>query len=430
MNWRRMSYGIVGLATGILWVQPFTIQAAHAEEKTSPRFQFTLVTEPTDAKVQIHELTQPYASPVTLPEGRYHISVTAPGYKGEHGTVEIKGKDWSGLVRLTPVPSATAPEASQSAIDGAWEKIRKEQNMLKEERTKLEEKAGQLAKEKEKLAQAMAKLDLDAKELATRCKEPQPAVNPTASTSAKPSPAAPAAPVTPKVPASDPTASAKPSPATPAPTTVATAAPVTPKVPASDPPASPKPSPATPAPAAAATAAPVASSPAPAATASVSTAISPDSTPVPVLSVAGAGNNVAGASNNMEVKEGVQRILTHLQDAPAQQKVNAAAMKTLIKNLVATAPNDAEVQRVKQLYDERYLLYVGTFSSESKADDLENRLRALALPSFRQQFQIQGQKMVRVCVGLFAQRQEAVNALNAIQREFNVQDVIIRKFNK
>ncbi|MBF0109424.1 MAG: SPOR domain-containing protein [Magnetococcales bacterium] len=319
MNMCRAKVGNVAFAAVffmVLLVLPRPAPAeSPAESPPVPRHRFTLVTDPHDASVRIHERAEPYTAPIVLPEGRYHVSVTAPGYVSEHGTVEIKGTDWSGLVRLVPAKTGDPSTRDKNTLDAEWDKLRREQERLTAEKEVLEGRGRQLAKDEARLADALKKSEKENRER-------------------------------------------------PAQGTVAS--------------------------------------------------------PVP--------DGSASASGTPDIKEEIRLAMNHLQEAQSRRKGNESAMKERIDRLLAVAPNDPEVQRVKQLYGERYMIYVGTFASEQKAGELETRLRALTLPSFRQEFQIQGRKMMRVCVGLFSGRQEAMNALSLLQRDFNVPDAIVRKF--
>ncbi|MBF0421672.1 MAG: SPOR domain-containing protein [Magnetococcales bacterium] len=395
MNWSRMSPGKVKLAWLSL-VLPLAVGNVLAAENDPPRFRMTLVTDPVHATVKIHELTEPYPAPLTLPEGRYHVSVTAAGFQGEHGTIDIQGKDWSGLVRLTPTPPEADCTKATAALEQGWAKLRQEQDQLREDRLQAEDRSKRLERDEAKFNEAVKKLNKDSKDLAQKIKKAskQTGCDQVEAGSVKMGGGKP---------------DAKPETVTPTELTAKLdAVPSSEIVAKSDGPA--KEEVAT-KPTLAGKAEPnvIESGPADA----TSAATSPPSEPVPD-----------------EVQSGIKQILSFLQSPPSQQKGHAANLQILLDRLLVLAPSHPEVQRVKQLYEERYVVYVGTFSSDDKAAEMEGMLRSKSIPTFRQQFVIQGQNMLRVCAGLFDKRQDATNALSTIQHDFNIQDAIMRKFGK
>lgn len=290
----------------VIWVLAAALHRvvppSFAEEAQVAGTRFNLLTEPINAQVQIRELREPYVEPITIPEGRYHVSVTAPGYLGAHGTVDVQGQEWSGLVRLTPLHDSTVKPQTTSSAKPSCETLLQERNQLKKELAQLQERAKPSDKK------------------------------PSAEDATKP-----------------------PSPA-------------------------------------------------------------PSDLPVNLTLD--------------KVDEGVEQVLNHLRKIPAEQRKEVSTIRTLIDHLTSLAPNDPKVQRMKQLYEERFILYIGTFASDEKAKEIEVRLASSSIPTFRQQFQKDGKNLLRLCAGFFSQRQEAIDTVSILEREFNVRDAIIRKFNQ
>ncbi|MBF0131999.1 MAG: hypothetical protein HQL75_05370 [Magnetococcales bacterium] len=302
MNWRGITIGILGM---VIWIPVASLHGVvpgFAEEAQVAGTRFNLLTDPINAQVQIRELREPYVEPITLPEGRYHVSVTAPGYLGAHGTVDVQGQEWSGLVRLTPLRDNTVKSQTTSSAKPPCETLLQERNQLKKELAQLQERTKPADKK------------------------------PVAEDSIKP-------------------------PA-PAPSDLAVN-------------------------------------------------LTPD-----------------------KVHEGVEQVLNHLRKIPSEQRKETSAIQALIARLTSLAPNDPQVQRMKQLHEERFILYIGTFASDEKTKEIEARLASSSIPTFRQQFQKDGKNLLRLCAGFFSQRQEAIDTVSILEREFNVRDAIIRKFNK
>ncbi|HAT49286.1 MAG: SPOR domain-containing protein [Nitrospirae bacterium] len=298
MNGRGITIGILGIIIWVLAASLHGVTPGFAEEAQVSGTRFNLLTEPINALVQIRERREPYVEPITIPEGRYHVSVTAPGYLGAHGTVDVQGPEWSGLVRLAPLNSQTTESTKQPC-----ETLLQERNQLKKELAQLQERAKSSDKK------------------------------PTSGEH-----------------------STKP--------------------------------------------------------------------PSPVPS-----DLVANLTLD-KVDAGVEQVLDHLHKIPAEQRKEVSMIRALIDRLTSLAPNDPKVQRMKQLYEERFILYIGTFASDEKAKEIEARLASASIPTFRQQFQKDGKNLLRLCAGLFSQRQEAIDAVSILEREFNVRDAIIRKFNQ
>ncbi|MEO5326633.1 MAG: hypothetical protein H7829_00135 [Magnetococcus sp. THC-1_WYH] len=320
MNWRGITIGILGM---VIWIPVASLHGVvpgFAEEAQVAGTRFNLLTDPINAQVQIRELREPYVEPITLPEGRYHVSVTAPGYLGAHGTVDVQGQEWSGLVRLTPLRDNTVKSQTTSSAKPPCETLLQERNQLKKELAQLQERTKPADKKSsEELAQ-----------LQERTK-----------------------------------------------------------------PADKKPS-------------------------------GEDSTKLP----SPAPSDLAVNLTLDKVHEGVEQVLNHLRKIPSEQRKEASAIQALIARLTSLAPNDPQVQRMKQLHEERFILYIGTFASDEKAKEIEARLASSSIPTFRQQFQKDGKNLLRLCAGFFSQRQEAIDTVSILEREFNVRDAIIRKFNK
>lgn len=442
MNGRRINPGIAGLAMWVLFATLFTGVQSLASGDNVRRFKITLATEPENAQVRILESTEPYSPQMTLPEGRYHLSVTAPGYQGEHGTIEIKDKDWSGLVRLSPLKSDNPPaQSTTTAMDQECEKLRQEQKKSSEEYATLQEKVDRLEKEKDRLAETLK--ELTAKNNKSAKTHQENSADASAATPSPPEKTTSDAPSATERPPSPPATSKGSSlTASVPPATAKSALSVTPDektqpVPppsaavaaTSTPPETEKPSPSTTA------TRPFSSSATTSASASSPADKSPVSTPLtvaktPPTKAPSPTSPPAYKPTRDDIDEGVERVIFLLQDVPSQQQKNRTQIRTLLDRLQASAPNDPEVQRVKRLFEERYIVYVGTFSSEDKATSLETSLRAVNIPTFRQHFQIQGVAMLRVCAGLFQQRQEAMDVLTTIQREFSIEDAIVKKLSR
>lgn len=302
MNWRGITIGILGMAIWIPVASLHGVVPGFAEEVQVAGTRFNLLTDPINAQVQIRELREPYVEPITIPEGRYHVSVTAPGYLGAHGTVDVQGQEWSGLVRLTPLRDNTVKSQTTSSAKPTCETLLQERNQLKKELAQLQERTKPADK---------------------------------------------------KTSGEDST-----KPPSPAPSDLAVN-------------------------------------------------LTPD-----------------------KVQEGVEQVFNHLRKIPSEQRKEASAIQALVARLTSLAPNDPQVQRMKQLHEERFILYIGTFASDEKIKEIEARLASSSIPTFRQQFQKDGKNLLRLCAGFFSQRQEATDTVSILEREFNVRDAIMRKFNK
>lgn len=322
MNWHRIKSGSLGLLIWFPVVSLHMVESGFAEEaKVVGGTRFNLLTEPINALVQIREFRTPYIEPIIIPEGLYHVSVTAPGYLGAHGTVDVRGEDWSGLVRLTPLGKKGVNPQSLGPENPRCEKLLQERNKLKKELTQLQERVKPLDKEPGSPSEIPRSVHDEGK------KSPSEAYQ-----------------------------TSEESPPSPAPTDLVTHP-------------------------------------------------SPDN-----------------------VDEGVELVLRHFQKIPAEQRQEAATINKLIDHLTTLAPNDPKVQNMKQLHEQRFIIYIGTFSLDEKAKEIETKLTSLSIPTFRQQFQKEGKNLLRLCAGLFAHRQGAIDTLPVLEREFNIRDAIIRKF--
>lgn len=63
--------------------------AASSVEAAAPTYALQVDTKPQNARVRILNISERYASGISLPAGRYHIEVSAPGYEAFLGWVEI-----------------------------------------------------------------------------------------------------------------------------------------------------------------------------------------------------------------------------------------------------------------------------------------------------------------------------------------------------
>ena len=118
---------------------------------------FTLLVEPSGAKVEILNLKAPYQPNMLLKPGRYQISVSAPDHETEKGFIDVTDQDWIGKVVLRPINAPTArkedlDETSTARLEEEWKK-------LKQERETLEKARLVLSQEQERLD--LAKKDLD-----------------------------------------------------------------------------------------------------------------------------------------------------------------------------------------------------------------------------------------------------------------------------
>ena len=93
-------------------------------------------------------------------------------------------------------------------------------------------------------------------------------------------------------------------------------------------------------------------------------------------------------------------------------------------------PGNASVNQALQMYSKRYLVYVGLFAQRSKADKLVRRIRDLGLPVFKQPINVKGKPVIRICVGLFLRRDDALRSLQRLQEKLRIKDAFLRAYKK
>ncbi|MEO5362519.1 MAG: SPOR domain-containing protein [Magnetococcus sp. DMHC-8] len=156
------------------WPLPTPLMAAEGAAETSERtsgstsHHFTLLVEPTHAKVEILNLKEPYQPNMLLKPGRYHIAVSAPGHETEKGFIDVTDQDWVGKVVLLPIHAAPQKEdvegTGTARLDEEWRKLKQEQESLDKARIALAQERDKLNQSRKELETASQALELAKKE--------------------------------------------------------------------------------------------------------------------------------------------------------------------------------------------------------------------------------------------------------------------------
>ena len=93
-------------------------------------------------------------------------------------------------------------------------------------------------------------------------------------------------------------------------------------------------------------------------------------------------------------------------------------------------PGNVAVKEALQLYNRRYLVYAGLFRQRERADLLTKNIRELGLPAFQQPIHVEEKPVIRVCVGLFLQRDHAVKGLQLLKEKLRMKDAFLRAYRK
>ncbi|MBF0453589.1 MAG: SPOR domain-containing protein [Magnetococcales bacterium] len=484
------SFSLLLMVTGsVLAVEaPSEIGQKEGEQ----RFQLTIITEPTEATVEILNSSIAYSPGVRLPSGRYNISVSFPGYEEEKGYIEILSKDWVGKVVLRP--EETQPDTS--AIDEEWQRIHEEKVDIEEARRQLEKDQQALEKAKieierqkknivfEQLELAQAQYEIDAQRLEiserlnqlergekpslamdssaqlsrlnakTASDEPISRTGATDSNTLKPDSAQTtvegslpeSGAIKPRAKVTTPTANAqKPrakliSPVAEAKTPLAKV--TTPSTQANKPRGKMKQA-QTPTP----LSEPKVASKKPVIIADIPPVAPDDTRDEDATSLADRPEKekletitfdfTSESSQNEAPVDELQPLLdaTREELKVYQTKAEGGGANTklnsqieMLKNL---APNDPRVQQLLRLYKKRYIIVVGLFSAEERAIALKERILNAGLPSYHEPTLVNNNTLYRVAIGLFENRSQAQTAKKKLLAEkFNIKEVIFRSFKK
>ena len=376
-------------------------------------YRLTVLVEPPEAKVEILNLDIPYQPSMFLNPGRYYIAVSSPGYDTEKGFIEIIDRNWMGKVTLRPI-------AVPASLDDAWRK-------LGEEKRRLEQQRRELAQERDKLERSKKKI---AKEGRAR------------SSGIKNRPATPAwFDVTPPtlvpvrsgrvlqgrtMPATTPTfkraITSKPSKrliTSPPPKRAMTSKNLV---------------------------VPLHSRTVqqgramPATTPVNKRATRPRSLVASLHSKTPQGGSMPATTPiKRRVTTSGRLVAPLLEDVMAYLKQPALPGKNLnlpesqeallkLRQAQKLAPGNASVKLALQLHANRYLVYAGLFEKRSGANKMVARIRALGLPTFQQPILVNGRPAIRVCVGLFLRRDEAIKSLQHLQEKLQLKDAFLRAY--
>ncbi|MBF0160887.1 MAG: SPOR domain-containing protein [Magnetococcales bacterium] len=410
---------------------------------------FTLLTEPSNAKVEIINLKTPYQPNMLLKAGRYHIVVSAAGHETEKGFIDITHQDWIGKVVLhplnDPVPADEKEANSESQLQEQWSKLEQEKNQLaalrrtlaqEQERLELAKKelhSGRQALELAKQSVELARKEWSEKQLAcTPAVEAKPVVE----TPSKPesagerqgaaevevlqspvSEAVAARKPLPEVAAAQPAAAAErkePPPPVPLPAPLANPNRAKPVVVPEEAPKQEE----GPASAGAGNGATVAET-------SVLSAGTLSADTPPKESAAAATPQVAAL-----LAEGMR----YLQQARPPRSSPPPESKEALDKLRRAQqldPDNKAVQKALLLYEKRYVIYTGLFEIKAKADAMVQRIEALGIPAFQQSVLVKGKESLRICIGLFASQEEAADYLQRLkQGNLEITETILRIYKQ
>ena len=337
----------------VLSILLFFVQTVPATAVQEQTYRITILTEPKNAKVQVElfGMLSEYVFGAKLPQGRFHIIVSHPGYVTENGYIEILNKDWAGKVVLQSI-SDSVPVATD---DAQRRKLTKEKTLLAAEKQKLEKMYQQLMQEKQNLKQSNIKLEQKLQQL----------------TNTKKTPAFKASITAPKRRKSQ-NAQLERFPA------IRT---VTANVDAE------------------------------------------------ALDITDLQSFVA--SNNQPFDTAQKIMLKKLQKLPSKKNASVLDVDDLIKlrQILADNPNDKVSKKLLSFHRSRYMVFVGIYPLKSdRLKDIEKKLQQYGLPTFYQDIDLKGKASLRLCVGLFEKRNEAVAAQKLIRDRFNIRNSIIRRY--
>ena len=342
----------------------------------APR-HLTILTEPASAKIEILNIAPPYRPSMLLNPGRYHIAVSAPGYKPEKGFIDITDRDWTGKVILHPIatPARTTKETGcpslaeggeqrnetckdRARLDNEWRELEKEKRELEQMRT-------QFAQEKRAFYQAKKDTEGGRQAHPPEAKTRKNAI----------------------------------------PTTVTTPLPeevsaqekhyqegATQEERAQE------------------------------ETTQEEEAMQGDEEPPKTALFAPPLTHLLD-----EITAYLERATLPNRATPPPEREAALAK---LRQAQALAPDDPSVVRVSQLYAKRYLIYAGLFEQKVRADKMEAHLRTLGFPIFQQPMSVKGKPSTRICVGLFLERANATKSLRRLQQELGINDAILRIYRE
>ena len=354
------------------------LQAEETQKGEPGLRHLTIITDPPEAKVEILNIDAPYKPNMLLNPGRYHISVSSPGFEPEKGFIDISDRDWAGKVVLN---ANTLPIEK---ICKKEDEICNDKARLAQEWQKLEKEKRNLAQLRRQLTQEKEKLDLEKEVIETerqdrlsagenRPESPLSVPLPQPSTHQKK--------IESKVKAVHhaPRVEAETSPVVAEVQTV----PVSSKVP-----------------------------------------VDPKVTPVATAPTAPTGS----------VASLLGKAMTYLQtpqppSAPPSQAEREAALQLLNQTLALDPTNDS-IKHALNLYAQRYIIHAGLFGDIERAEKKADIIRTSTLPTYVQPVDVKGKKMVRILVGPFLEKEDAMKAFQKLKEEFHIKDPFLRQYKK
>ena len=338
------------------------LQAEEISEGEVDLHHLTIITDPPEAKVEILNIDAPYRPNMLLKPGRYHISVSSPGFEPEKGFIDVTDRDWAGKVvlnaRLSPTEAVCKNDDAlcndKVHLEQGWQKLGKEKLSLARLRR-------QLAQEKEKLDLEKEAFEKERQAfLASRKKGPDSSRS---------------------VPVSQPSTHQ----------TVESASVV-----------------------AEVQTVPVASKAPP----------NPKVTSAPTVS----------SASTASVVSLLDKAITYLQtpqppSAPPSPAEKEAALQ-LLKQALALDPNNDSIHHALKLYEQRYIIHAGLFGEMKRAEKKADMLRPSKLPIYIQPVDVKGKKLLRILVGPFLEKKDALQALQQLKENFYIKDAFLRRYQK
>lgn len=359
----------------------------------------TLITEPTNASVEILNLETPYRPSLPVKPGIYHLVVSAPGHETVKGYITITDRDWVGRVTLPPL--AEPGKKAEKKEESSTPQLEEMRRALQQEQNKLEEARRLLTQEQEETKQARQKLEMEkeALALAKQAWHAQRLPNPPSAdkTVGNPTPWG-----------AQPQIDATTLPAQPAARVMTDST----KPPEESPPRK--------------NLANGHATKSPSEASTIEDIIEADET-LPQRHTPSLETVPLDQATTL-----LAEAMAYLQQAPAKQGDPTASKEALRKLLQAQEqdPNNPSIKQALQMYHKRYVIRVASYQQKEGGNALLQQIRSLNIPAFQQAIMLQGESVHRIYIGPFPTREEANKSLNRLPAEIKRSDAIVRIYKK